>query len=296
MENLNLFVDNQTANQIISNANNCIHFTIGNGYSVVEYFVPSKMKNDIDVSYISNILTPDGEYVLDNWTTANICTKNIDEQCGWIKLSINSPHWSLYYVNYLNVDGEFLLDNWLTIPSNRNCLPFTKAGFAQIVYKGKRAKLFPDGTIEMWSGNTKSEINMCTNNELKTIKKRFGNIGCNFKLDKGVISFIIDRDDYISEGGNPLSKFFCVRDAHSWNNGISTNWTISDNCRVIISRPPRFNGKLCLSIKKSAAWKNLDIPTQFNDITEVGNAIIARLEPAFDNKKYNVRGNWISKR
>lgn len=295
MENLNLFVDNQTANQIISNGNIYTQ-DIGNGYSVIKYFVPAKIDSDINFLYINNILTPDGEYILDNWTTAEICTKSIDEQCGWIKLRIDSPHWSLYYVNYLNVDGEFLLDNWLTIPSSRNCFPFTKAGFAQIVYKGKRAKLFLDGTIEMWSGNDKTESNMCTDAELKMIKKRFGNIGYNFKLDKGVISFIINRDDYISEGGNPLSKFFCVRDAHSWNNGISTNWTISNSCRVIISRPPRFNGKLCLSIKKSAAWKNLDISTQFNDITEVGNAIIERLEPAFDNKKYNVRGNWISKR
>ena len=42
MENLNLFVDNQTANQIISNGNTYTQ-DIGNGYSVIKYFVPAKI-------------------------------------------------------------------------------------------------------------------------------------------------------------------------------------------------------------------------------------------------------------
>ena len=301
--NFNVFVTKEFSNACAKNSKPTIE-KIGDGYSVISYWVPANMRPCRAIGCtVSNIIKPNGDMVFPEWVLGHINSMHtIEEQNGWIYVSHEvgeeyAPGCfiSKTYVNYVNVNGEFLLDKWLKNGSVCS-YPF-KNGFAQIYYKERRHKLFPDGTIERWNANTKKiPTNHCVDIELKAIKKHFGNIGHAFKVENGVISFIINREDYIKQGGNPLSKFFCVRDAHSWNCGFSTDWKISDECRIIISRPPRFNGNLCLSIKKSKAWANLEVRTPFANIEEVINAIDGRLVPTFNTKQYSVDGNWISKR
>lgn len=287
MNKFNIFISDELAEKVME-VETPRRTDLGNGYSSIRYHIPNNLIKYFNTKYvwgISNIETPEGDLVFPEWTIANICEHTIDEQMGWIFLEYFNPG-DIRYCNYVNVDGEFLFDEWMKSDRKRyDFYAFNKhLGFARIIYKGQRCKLYTDGTIERWSAATeRNNSTMCTMKDYKAIESKYGDIASDLKFDKGngIIKFRIYYDDIVEAGYPENSRLFVTQETHRGNK--FDKFYGSSYVDIRISKPPRANGEYCLYIKKEISYMGIQI-VPLKNIDEVINALDKRLMAKFNRK------------